>query len=319
MSRPICFLLCALVFYSCGTGFEEEANAFFEEQRKEDPSFDVPFALERTLGPAEIQHNAQFYGRSRDGQVRIDLLLQHTLPKPLVLEPTVFTLHTPGGNYSQPFSPDALASLERGKNYRLTLFFQPIHDRRFFMRTGMNGDLNHQYALEMNVPGVATEYHFEMADTIWSNYPDKNGIENEVLFFQPTIDWEAQQAYQKVMGRSEFVHTDENEMAMAGVNVQLHSYHWRDTLYLNLKLVNHSNDQLYVHPTDLRHTLSPLKNLEKEEQEHTLRKSQRFIESYRFYRPAPIDSFMIPKTLITFDTGERLPLLADHIYFHPTK
>ncbi|MCG8391410.1 MAG: hypothetical protein MJA30_38015 [Cytophagales bacterium] len=316
MSRSVLFLLSIFVVLSCSTGFEDAANAFFVEVQQANPGFDVPFVPGSLPSEQKLKLDAQLYGASSSGQVQVDLVIRHALSTPLVLNATDFTLHTPDGNFSHPVPVDTGLSIPPKMNYSFSLLFKPVHDRRFFMHTGMRGDLNQQYTLQVKLPQEKYEYHFKMADSTWLDYRQNHAAQDQVVLFKPTLDKKAQKEYQVASGRPSFVHWDENEIAMAGINLQLRSYHWLDTLYLDLRLVNHSTEALYVHPGELQYVQDFENELKKEKNgPHVIRRSQRWIKEYRSYHPVPPDSLILRKKFITKDSLGREALFAKDVVF----
>ncbi|TRX59522.1 hypothetical protein FNH22_10220 [Fulvivirga sp. M361] len=311
MLKLLPFLIYFLMLFSCTVRYEEQANTFFSGQKGEHSDFDICYTLKSKDSVKGLFIKGQLLASSDDGKMMAGLFLAYNEEKSITSEDIEITLQTPEGNFSDPLNDSAITS---GNIQKLRLQFQPTHNRKLFMKTGLKGDLNKSYTLSLKLRSITAALHFELADTVWENYRQHHALEPHIRFFKPRLDKQVQQAYQEQLGKSDFVYVDENELALAGVNLQLHAYLWRDTLHLKFKIVNHSDNELQVLPEKLQVTANAALSLTTAlSGNHTLRKSQRFIENYSFYCPVPVDSFRISKKFIefSFTSGQTYLLKKD--------
>ena len=314
MLKLLSFLTYFLVLLSCTARYEEQANTFFSGQKGKHSDFDICYTLKSKDSVKGLFIRGQLLASSDDGKMMAGLFLAYSEEKSIASEDIEITLQTPEGNFSNPLNDSAITS---GNIQKLHLPFQPIHNRKFFLKTGLKGDLNTSYTLSLKLQSTTTALHFELADTAWKNYRQHHAIEPHIRFFKPRLNKQVQQAYQKKLGKSDFVYADENELALAGINLQIHAYQWRDTLHLKFKIINHSDDELQILPEKLQVMANKTQSLTTAlSGNHTLRKSQRFIENYSFYCPVPVDSFRISKNFIEFSlSSDRTYLLKKDLEF----
>lgn len=185
------------------------------------------------------------------------------------------------------------------------------------MKTGLRGDLNRSYTLKIESKPLNLSAIFEMPEQNWNNYQASYGTESGVSIFNASINANAQQKYQVESGKSDFVHADENEISVAGTNLQFNAFQVQDTFNLHIKIVNHGNDLLSVSPVSINTALGKEAVLLSGDLDPArLDKSKRFIQKYVFYSPKPIENFRIDKEFLVLPSANTSnPLLAEDIQF----
>lgn len=318
--KPLVLSLFVLIIFclsSCAPDHDKIAQEYFIEEANNNPEYSVAF---ETVGPAKNQPISlitQLNVAPEDKKMMALIAIINNSNEQLTLDGGHFTLQTGDGDFSQPSEAFDPITIEPGDMATQRLMFTPINNRRLFMKTGMRGDVNKNYELKVNLPSGELSSTFEMSSSQWDNYISMHSDENEVKLFFPSIDREAQQSYQVAKGKTDFIHADENEISVAGTNLQFNAFQVQDTFNLHIKIVNHGNDLLYVVPEHLSEILGDKAQLlEGQIETSKLDKSKRFIQKYQFYTPTAIDSFSVSKEFVVLEpNSEDSHLFAGDIKF----
>ncbi len=287
---------------SCTPDHERSAQKYFTDQLNVYPDFRLKFQSVPEAPDPDYQLMGQLVADPDLGLLRADIVFVNRSDQQVVLETAHVTLETEGGNFCEPTDLTDPWGIGPGASDKKSLRFKPVNNRWLFMKTGLSGDLNHAYVLRINLPSGAVSTRFQLSSGDWETYNKQYGTETSLTLFSPHIDITRQQQYQSSQGRSGFVYADQNEISIAGANLQFGAYQLKDTLYLNVKIVNHGNDVIHLYPGQLNLVSDESPQVDTEP--FLLKKSQRFIRSYQFLSPEAPDSFSLSKRFILIPSGQ---------------
>lgn len=212
------------------------------------------------------------------------------------LRPENFLLIASEGGRSHP--KDTALSLTSDNREQLLLHYEIVHDRRFYNKTRLNGDLNQSYTLQIS--NVKDPVTFQLSENKSSAYIENYGIEDATAIFNVVVDTAAQKEYQKNIGLSTFLHADDVEVSIAGVNLHLRAYKLNNELTLDIKVVNHSQHELVIQPDVfiIKSGSMLLQPRLSHSEAIRLRKSERYIQDFIYSVEKPILHFELVKEAI---------------------
>lgn len=132
-------------------------------------------------------------------------------------------IHPENGSYS---SPEAFIK----KDELLIYYFNPVHDRKIFTVTGKRGFPKENYQVKVNDEWIT----YSLEDDKLKNYSSK------IKFLQP--QWHLLENDSLINSK------DSYEFSFSGINVAFYSYLHNDSLFMQLKVVNHGTGLLHVFP-----------------------------------------------------------------------
>lgn len=311
------FLPLLVLITACEKDYDQLAANHFSNTLGNHPEHTLQFEEGVSTSSENYQLFSQLSASPDDRSVIVPFLLVNQSDSSILVNSSNFTLHTPDGNFGQPQNMNDELSIEPGGLLQATLLFQPINNRRLFIKTGNRGDLNQEYELKTDLAGEQLSTTHQIPSSVWNNYIAHMGVEKNIKIFIAKLDADRQKEYQVMDGKSDFVHVDENEISIAGTNLQFNAFQVQDTFNLHIKIVNHGNDMVYVAPEYLSDILGADAPLLKGDLEtYKLEKSKRFINKYQFYSPKSLDKFIIPKEFIVVPKDDsNKTLLIDNIGF----
>ncbi|UII30830.1 hypothetical protein LVD17_21285 [Fulvivirga ulvae] len=221
--------------------------------------------------------------------------------------------------YNTPFSPEMFSIIahEGGRAHATEIIpadsthpelsyivpFDVVHDRWFYKKTGLPGDLSLSYSLE--IENLDQVLNFEIDKEHYRQYQKNDGLTKLTTLYNTYVDTAAQKSYQLSNGLSGFLHADDTEISSAGINLSLQAYQLSDSLKLSVKIVNHSNYELLIQPDVfiLKSGSMLLQPVTSRTGMIQLRKGDRFIQDFIYFPEQEIAQFALLK--------EGIQVLAD--------
>ncbi|MBL6449041.1 hypothetical protein JMN32_22205 [Fulvivirga sp. 29W222] len=180
----------------------------------------------------------------------------------------------------------------------LLIPFEVVNDRWFYKKTNLIGDLCPSYSLK--ITSLNKKIEFEANKSSYNQYLEKHGIKRATTLYNVALDTLTQSNYQVSNGLSSFLHADENELSLAGINLQLQAYQLKNSLKLSVKIVNHGKHELLIQP-DVFIIKSNSKLIQPEifsSELKQLRKGDRFIQDFVYPTDHELKQFTLLKEAV---------------------
>ncbi len=225
MNKHIASLIIGLiVFQNCTRPSKEHSeNGLFYQSELREASKEIPFEIKEL----HCQANAN--------RIIINLAINR-LTNDLSLSLSDWELETMEGARSLPINQ---GNAQPGNISKTELIFEPTNSLNLFRQTGLKGMLLPSYQLTYKGNAVAD---LRMPETIYESYK-KDKKEPGIFFLSMKDDFKDKElAHLKAnLGlEKNGVEIHEQEVLIDGVNLVLNAYSFNDTLFIKLKLVNHS-------------------------------------------------------------------------------
>lgn len=282
----------------------------------ENPSFSLMFRneplTELTVGKA----NVQLVANPETGVIMAIMSIYNTTNDTIRLHPSDFSLYTEGGSTVTATGQADIPALAPGKIINTTCQFPIVNSRLFYSFTQLPGDIRRKYNLNIDLAGTPKTITRSIDEKEHMEYLKTHGKEAKSIIYVPEPDVEEQQQYQKDAGMSDFVFADNTEISTAGVNMHFKAYQIGDSLSIAVRIVNHSIHQISINPDRFFHIDGITKSTEN--QPIPLRKSQRYIDTFRFHTTKAPDKFLLMKESVhVMIDGKKHPLFSSDINFAP--
>jgi hypothetical protein len=182
------------------------------------------------------------------GHIFIRLTVQNTSGNKIESNSYDWELNTADGLRSTPLRNDSVILILPGTT-TIALEFEPTNSLTLYRLTSMKGDLGKNYQLTYKQGQIQAA--LSLSDEQHAAYKKKWAIEKDVTIFQlnqPASFTGEEETYltKKIMLQHDNermyhnVHVSEEEILVDGLNTKLSAYHLKDTLYVNVTLINHS-------------------------------------------------------------------------------
>jgi hypothetical protein len=214
-------------------------------------------------------------------------------------------------------------TLVNNKGYQLS--FAPVNNGLLNHRIGLAGDYLQTYAIVLK-----SVYHqkertdtvqFCMDEQVYRAYHEqRKSYQPQIYIAQPSANaQQEQQAYWiKHTGEPGTAQFSENEYFVGGINMRHTLYQVGDSLFLRLKLVNHSPEAIYIKPAEIKTTapdgvLVPTSLPAADSV--VMRKGERWQGQWVYFRITPTDSISVDYSGIRLFT-HNMPWLKVPVWYN---
>jgi len=170
-------------------------------------------------------------------------------------------VNVPNGANSAPATAFTPFLLKQGKDTALDLRFNPFNDAKLYQVTGMNGGFKPAYniVISYSKTGSGSIYTLSLKSMAQNNefraYSKKHTTSIIGYSFNTSNGFnEKQKRYLetlKQLPQPPFVFLSDQEIAVCGLNFRLKNYYLKDTLHVELFVVNHADFQVQIIPDAL--------------------------------------------------------------------
>lgn len=204
----------------------------------------ISFATENHQAVEIIQAKAILSAQ----QIVLEVKLPTAKGEPFIIDHALGELITAEGNRAIPIE---VINGHRSGSSVATLIFEPVHSRELFQRTGLRGDVEPEYVLVIKYPEGSEQKNISIKLTtekdLYQESLKEFGIASNVLAYKLGLDArfaaEQEEHFDKIpvsnSARPEHtIHTTENEILMNGLWLKILAHYRRDTLYVDMRIVN---------------------------------------------------------------------------------
>lgn len=315
--RQLFLLLLFYCLISCESSVDQLHDQYSKAALATAPSFTTVYQ------PVEMPEPiiAKLIANPETGLMKVVVSILNTTEDTLKLTPNDFTLSTEGGGNAHPLNLQNPVTVLPGEQAHTTLHFSPTHSRLFYSLTGMSGDLNKEYSLHINFFEKTETVKWQLPEQIHKTYLVNNGITQKTNIFLPAIDVEKQKDWQIKHEMNEFVFSGDSEVSAAGINMRFQAYQLSDTLYLSVRIVNHSTHDMNIYPKAffLKYNEQLAAPLELKEIVR-LRKSERFIHTFKYLtKELPQGFSLLKESIKVMNIEKEHDLLVSNLKFQMIK
>ncbi|HAA23776.1 MAG TPA: hypothetical protein DCP28_35240 [Cytophagales bacterium] len=252
----------ALVGLLTGIGMGCTSGTSSPFQTEDEPQ--VSSATYRATG-SNASVEATLFGNASRPLAFLAITVENTKQEPIVLDLAQVSLFPEGGIKSLA-EATGIQILAPGASFSDTLPIQSIHQARVYQEYGWVGSPTWRYSLPLSFISNATAGVWESSldlNTIgpkpqvagvqlYQLAPDKPWLEDQMDHWQGLLIQREGQLKQELEAKGEevripfdaestpFVHASLPELSCGGINVRLTSYQRGDSLYVGMRMVNHS-------------------------------------------------------------------------------
>jgi len=238
MKLSLLTILVITLLYSCSsTGKKSKTNAHELSYRAADINDDALAAGISLTGNIDTKELTSQINLSNSGSAALDI--------------QEIVVSTAEGLRSVPITAFEHLSLSQGKDTTLALKFNPLNELKLYQVTGLQGNFKPVYITRITykVAGNDSLKTLQLTSAAekdeYMAYSSKYTMPITGYSFNTKTGFnEQQQKYLlslKQFPPAPFVYLSEQEIAIAGLNFRLKSYHRHDTLYTELSIVNHAD------------------------------------------------------------------------------
>jgi len=196
------------------------------------------------------------------GRVCLQLELRSKTDNQIEFLPSDWELETIDGLRSTPIgNADSLIFLEKETTSSLTLTFEPTNSLKLYRLIGLKGDLGQHYKLmfKQNLLGI----DLNLSDEQYKQYKESWSQERNLHVFQTDmpsdfVNEELNHLRASIQLNHDHeriehgTHVSESEILVDGLNIKLASYFYRDTITVDVALVNHSPFVTSIEPSSIK-------------------------------------------------------------------
>ncbi|PKQ64735.1 hypothetical protein BZG01_13730 [Labilibaculum manganireducens] len=168
----------------------------------------------------------------------------------IVISPYLLQIQTLENHRSNPISVRTKTVLLPDSSQSFVYKFTPINNKYLFSRTEKRGDLDSCYFIDFNFIRDTNGHSitnqvikFNANEKLFSNYLNNFAHEHSITLYELTKE--------KLQSNFQF---SETEIVMNGIVLTTKFYQDNDSLFLNLKLINHSSEYLKFSPDSIQIT-----------------------------------------------------------------
>ncbi len=183
-----------------------------------------------------------------------------------------------------------------------SLIFEPINSLELYQAIQHKGDLEKDYSLGLDFiqnkdrePIIKKEVLFSAQEEAYNSYTKSNGEENLINIFAPQL-----------------VSKTNLEILINGVNSKFTAHTITDTLFVNIRIVNHGEEALVITPTTFRISKNPTSKHDTL-QNIVIRKGERYLNTFAHKISPELKEFKLSLRGIKYITGKSL--FDEDIYF----
>ena len=310
-------------------------------QSKESPvnqlSLHLPYQykLTKTVDePAEVPMAVALLALPKQ-ELQVRITLQNTGRDSLWINlPEANLLNKKGWRASPLLEGRARQLLLAGQADTLLLNYQPVSQGRLFRQAGIRGPLEQQYRLPLSFlqsaigePVSKDTLTFTMPGNLFRSYLQETGFASPMLLYAMEAGEKQKERLNNRLkslfagsNQSGYGRIMEGEVFMAGINTRLAVFGKGDSLFLNLRIINHSPKPLELIPAFFRLSADEGSLKEGDDEQHQaefiLRKGDRFEVRKRFKKPAETDSLWLSLKGIRLEETKEV-LMEDSILLRP--
>lgn len=203
--------------------------------------------------------------------------MNNTSKQNLSIKPYVIELKTEEHYRCTPFRPGKDVLIRPGDTQFFSYAFVPVNNKRIYQHTSLAGDLNKSYSIQLNFIFDEHAKRISKSDIIftvnsddWSMYSERMASDHQFTLYDMKKPSEEQLREQDQHIRKLYrllqinkphvnLRCSETEILMNDIVLTNKLFAYKDSLYLNVRLINHGNFSLHFIPDSL-HVNHPAQN-----------------------------------------------------------